>query len=449
MKYRMLTVSAITTALLSSTALAEESVNDRIAKLEQEIQLLKRQLEVKQEKETTEREKSATVEMGKKGLKITSPDKKYQLGINGFVQVDDRNYFDDEANTGRNEFIARRVRPILEVKAGDASGKIMPDFAGGTTRLMDAHIDYKFSDAVKLRAGKFKPPLGLERLQSDIDMFFIERGHASNFSPDRDLGVQMYGNLFENALEYQVGIFNGNMDNSSADTDDDDRKDYEARLFATPFTKAETIAIRGLGFGIAGSYGDRDGTTGRTILSDYRTPGQQTFFRYRTGAAASDITFADGTMWRLIPQASWYWGSFGAMVEYALSSQEVTRGTSHETLHHNGWQIAASYLLTGENASYKGGVKPNEDFNLGNGIGAWELLARIGQSDMDNDTFPTFASLTQSATEATSYGAGVAWYLSENLKLAMNYDFTQFDGGATTGDRPDEHALFTRAQFRF
>ncbi len=39
---------------------------------------------------------------------------------------------------------------------------------------------------------------------------------------------------------------------------------------------------------------------------------------------------------------------------------------------------------------------------------------------------------------------GVNWYLTQNYKWSLNYDVTSFDGGAATGDRPDERALFTR-----
>ena len=47
-------------------------------------------------------------------------------------------------------------------------------------------------------------------------------------------------------------------------------------------------------------------------------------------------------------------------------------------------------------------------------------------------------------------GAGLNWYLSENLKWMLNYENTIFDGGAkNNGDRPDEQAMFTRVQVRF
>ena len=35
------------------------------------------------------------------------------------------------------------------------------------------------------------------------------------------------------------------------------------------------------------------------------------------------------------------------------------------------------------------------------------------------------------------------------MKLSINYDMTSFEGGAATGDRADEQALFSRFAINF
>lgn len=452
-----LIITALTLSLLTGTAsnaYATETtgnVNARIAKLEEEIALLKRQLEVQDEKQKAVSEKAATVEVGKKGLAITSPDKKYGVSLRGYYQVDNRQFLNDDAGTGKDDITSRRIRPILEGKAGDASFRFMPDFAGSSTRVFDAHIDYKFADAASVRVGKFKPPVGLERLQSATDISFIERGHPTNLAPNRDYGVMLYGEFIPDTLEYQLGVFDGTSDLGNNDSDDDDKKDLVARVFAHPFRNADTIALRGFGVGIAGTLGDREGAASKPILGSYKTPGQQDFFKYRSATAAADTTFASGEQWRLYPQGYWYYGPVGVLAEYAISNQEVTRGSSSAKLKNTAWQVAASYVLTGEDANYRGGVKPLHDFDVSKGdLGAFELVGRYGETDVDDAAFPLFADSSKSASLAQSYGAGLNWYLSENVKLAFDYDFTRFDGGAAAGgDRPDEHALFQRVQFKF
>jgi phosphate-selective porin OprO/OprP len=449
---KLLLASTVLSLGLSTSALAEDSVSSRIERLEQEIKILKRQAELDKEEAVAEKSKQAKVEYGKRGFTVTSADGRGQLGLRGNTQIDGRFFLDDEGNTGKNEFIARRLRPILTGKYDDFSFRVMPDFAGGTARLFDAHVDYKFSDPFQLRFGKFKPPIGLERLQSQTDLIFIERGLATNLAPSRDFGFQAYGTLGNGLLEYQAGVFNGNPDLTSLDSDGDDKKDYVARVFAHPFKKSDVIELQGLGIGIAGSIGDREGSaaSASTNLGDYRSPGQQRVFTYRTGAAATDNTFADGTHWRLYPQGYYYYGPFGAMAEYSVTDQKVTRGAVSDTLKHTAWQTYLSYVLTGEDATYKG-VQPAQPFNLKNGgWGAFEIAGRVGGIDFDNDAFPVFANPASAVSEAFGFGLGLNWYLNERVKWQVNYDHTDFDGGAAGGaDRPDEHALFTRVQYQF
>ena len=197
--------------------------------------------------------------------------------------------------------------------------------------------------------------------------------------------------------------------------------------------------------GIAGSIGEREGNASKTILGTYKTPGQQDFFRYRAD------TYASGTHWRLYPQAYWYLGNKGILAEYAYSHEEVTRLGSSGKLDHQAWQVAGSYVLTGEDVNYKGGIKPEADFNLKKGaIGAWEVVARVGETDVDNGSFGFFADPNVAASSAFTTGGGVNWYLNENFKLLLDYEYTQFKSGDVGGkDRPDEHFLVARSQYRF
>ena len=110
-----------------------------------------------------------------------------------------------------------------------------------------------------------------------------------------------------------------------------------------------------------------------------------------------------------------------------------------------------SYVLTGEDASYRGVVKPSHPFSPGKGgWGAWELVGRYGVLEIDDRAFPVFADPAVSARRAKAWTLGVNWYLTSNLKLVVNYLDTQFEGGAAAGaDREDEKAVFSRLQVAF
>ncbi|MCI0348452.1 MAG: OprO/OprP family phosphate-selective porin, partial [Acidobacteriales bacterium] len=157
------------------------------------------------------------------------------------------------------------------------------------------------------------------------------------------------------------------------------------------------------------------------------------------------------THWRLGPQAYWYAGPFGLLAEYTVSSQELTAGAISQEIENSAWQVAISYVLTGEKASYRG-VTPAKNFNpASGGWGAFEVAARYGELDIDNDAFPVFANPAVSATKARSAGVGLNWYLNRNVKAVVNYNWSGFDGPVAAPNiaSKDEHAIFTRVQLNF
>ena len=416
--------------------------------LDQKVRILERKLEIAEENAANKAKEAPTVSASAKdGFSIQSADKSFRLRLRGYVQADGRFFLDDSEDKSIDTFTLRRVRPILEGTLGKYAGfRIMPDFGEGKTVLQDAYADVNISPLASIRAGKFKAPVGLERLQSGTDIAFIERGYPTSLLPNRDVGVQLSGGVASNALTYAVGIFNGVVDGGSADADSNDAKDVAGRLFLQPFITSDHDALTGLGFGLAGTVGDPEGTQSAPGLASYKSVGQQTFFSYRTGTNLASTVVADGNQTRVAPQAYYYVGSFGLLGEYALSSVDVKKGDKTETLDNDGWQLVASYVLTGEKASFKG-VTPFSSFDPANGTwGALEVLTRVGELNVDSNAFGDFADPKKSAETASSWGLGLNWYLNKNLKFSLDYDQTSFDGGAADGDRPDEKALFTRLQ---
>lgn len=428
------------------------------SELEQKVKVLERKQELAEEEAAKKKKESPVFKAGEKGFSFASADGDFELKLRGYLQADSRFSFDDDPEISGNfndTFLLRRVRPIFEGTLWKYYGfRIMPDFDGGTGSfsLQDAHIDFKHLKEASLRVGKFKGPVGLERLQSGTDIRFNERGLPTNLVPNRDIGVQLYGDLFGGVLSYAGGYFNGVNDRGSSGVDVTDDKEFEGRIFAHPFKNAFG-PLQGLGLGIAGTYGDKNGDSG---FSNYVSQLQTAFFRY------SDGTEASGTHYRVSPQGYYYWGPFGLLGEYVISSQELTRGGNERRLEHDSWQILGSYVLTGEDNGYKG-IKPKSKFDpFHGGWGAWELVARYGELDIDDDAFvglngsnaSRLANPQSSASKAAEWGVGLNWYLNPNLRVAANYEQTSFDGGlAGDGDavldRETENAFFTRFQISY
>jgi len=417
-----------------------------LAALDQRLRVLERNLELQEEAREAKEKTAAVVTVNDKGASLKSADGGYEVKIRGLLQGDGRFYGSDVPAGTNDTFLLRTARPIFEGTLGKWVGyRFTPEFAGDSASIVDAYADLKFSPAATVRVGKFTSPVGLERLESSSALSAVERSLASELAPNRDIGAQLQGELAGGTVGYAIGVFNGTVDGRDAvTTNPDDDFEFAGRLFFEPF-KNDANFWSGLGFGIGGSVGDTEGT-GNNFLPRYRTPGQLQFFNYLGTVAA------DGNRTRWSPQGYFYHNGFGLLAEYIESSQDLLAAdATRAKLENTAWQATVSWILTGEDASYRGLAKPASPFNPGKGgWGAWELVGRYGALDVDDDAFPLFADPGVSARSARSWTVGVNWYLSSNLKLVANYLQTSFDGGATAGaDRPDEKAVFTRLQVAF
>jgi len=428
---------------------ALEAVNVQLQHLDQQVKIVDRKLEVQQDSTQEEALTRPVVEVGPQGFFIRSKDNSYNLRIGGYMQADGRFYLSEPKPTG-SEFLIRRLRPYFEGTVGKYYDfRFMEDFGQGTTILEDAYADIHYWPEFRLRVGKFKEPVGLERLEEDRALKFVERGLPTDLVPDRDLGFNFHGDLFAQRVEYALGLFNGTADNTAtADGDNNDGKDFAARIFVHPFGDTSLEYVRQLGFGIAGTYGDERSTT---IDSSYKSTGQNVFFSYAKGVVAA------GPRYRISPQADYYWKSFGLLGEFVQNTQRLllppsTGKAAHpRTISNQAWQLAATYLLTGEDATY-GQVKPRRNFDpIGGGIGAWEVVARIDDLQIDRDVYKYgLASASTSSREAFEWALGVNWYLNPNVKMQFDYEHTGFRYGAAKGhDRPDESAVLSELQLQF
>jgi phosphate-selective porin OprO/OprP len=387
-----------------------------------------------------EKPKDAPVKVsgGSDGFVIQSGDGDYRLRIGGYLQADGRFFLGDDENAAANTFLLRRVRPVLQVTlAKRFDVYLVPDFGGGAAVIQDAYLDSKFTTAFRVRVGKFKAPFGLERSQSGSNLLFAERALATSLTPNRDVGVQVHGELADGILAYAAAVLDGAPDGTSVDADTNDGKDVAFRAFALPWKKRKGGPQIGLGIGA--TFGKQEGPA-----PTYRTPGQISFFSYATGVTAS------GSRDRISPQAYVYAGLFGLIGEYAWSKQRLLRGADRFTVRNDAWQVAVSALLTGEKAGWAA-VKPAKPFDPSKGHwGAFELAARVHALDVDDAAFTSaLADPTRSASKAEAWAVGLNWYLNRNVKYVVNFEQSRFDGGRVGGNRRNENAILFRAQVLF
>ncbi|HUQ69477.1 MAG TPA: porin [Planctomycetaceae bacterium] len=359
------------------------------------------------------------------------------------LQADGRFALDDADQQYVDSFGVRRLRAYLRGRiARRFEFYLNPDFAGGVLVLQDAYVDTVFAPAFRIRAGKSKTPFGMERLHAAPNILFMERAFPTSLVPNRDIGVQVLGDLAGGVASYMAGVSNGVPDGGSTDVDTNDGKDISGRLAVRPFSRRAGSALRGLGLAFSASAGAAG------ALPTFRTQTLlQPYFAYAAGAGPS---VADGRRSRQSPQVWYFHKQFAGWGEYVRTKTPIRRAAVSRDIAHTAWQVAASWVWTGEPATETGGgVRPRADFDFGGGHwGALQVAARYHTLAVGADATALGLAAAGSSRKAEGWTAGLRWYLTGNLSYAVNYERTVFDGNAN-GVRKAENALAFRTQVSF
>ena len=462
------------------------AIDAKIADVDQTARIAVRRVEILEEQLAAKAKEppAPSIQADDKGFALKSGDGAYTLNLRAQIQVDTRWFLNDGALSDRADtFLVRRLRPSIDGKLfGLVDYKIVPDFAGGQVVVFDAYLDAHPLPWLRLRTGKFKTPLGLERLQADNDLVFIERALTQWLTPTRDVGAALWGDIAGGIVSYSVGVYNGAVDGANPDVDVNHAKDFAGRLLIQPF-KADALGDLGsLGLHFAASTGNRGpGTptaaaaTATPQLPSFRSGGQSTIFSYLTSTTdPAGTVFAHLRQTRINPGLYYYFGPLGILGEYVQSRQEVQKGNVTATLKHQAANAMVSFVIGGK-ASYEGAT-PTNRLDLAKGtLGALEIGVRWNYLKVDDATFgntadptaPVFADEKRSVRKANGFGGALTYVPSRTVRFAVNFEQTRFTAGSsvsttttdpttmktttttTVADRKTENALFGRAQVNF
>jgi len=165
--------------------------------------------------------------------------------------IDDRDEYDaDTAGSGVGRadgtsvaFSVHKVRPYIQGTVYKPWMKYKFEFEIGplktdatnnvnNARVTDAYVEFAKFPAAILRIGQYKVPFGLQELTSDTRQEFVDRSIVnSKFAPSRDIGLMLYGNVWDKKFGYQVGLFNGSGQNNPQE---DQKQMYAARVWIDP-----------------------------------------------------------------------------------------------------------------------------------------------------------------------------------------------------------------------
>ena len=401
------------------------------------------------EKRIGELEKRKQTESGlkvefKDGLKVKSEDGNFNAHVGGRLLTHYRFVQDRPEGAGTRSspdtFFVRQAR--LEMSGDfykDYEFKVQIDFPTGATSsttgtLTDGYLGWKKYPELSLRIGQFKEPFSQEETTSTRFIDFVERSVVNRLVPARDIGLMIHGRLFEKILEYEAALYNGQ---GRAVLDGNDEKDAALRLRVTPFVSSENAVLKNLRVGVAGTIGDFDSSS-ISGLDLTTTELGITFLDATTGSI-------DGRRTRLGVELSWLCGPFGVRGEWLRRSTEVDIGANEdEEIDAEGWYLAATWLLSGEDKPLENRVVPAHPLDLGAGHwGAFELAFRIAAMEVDEDIFDLgIAPAAANSNEVQTLTFGVNWYLTRNFRVSPNVILERFDDDIDFGNGRTEDSAW-------
>ncbi len=234
----------------------------------------------------------------------------------------------------RVQFAIERELTEREVDNPDTSEK---------SAWKDVYVDGNLSDAVQLRAGKFKVPFGLDELTGISNLDFVYRSlSASYLAPARDIGVAVHGRFFDRGLNYWAGWFVHDGDHARSSMIDGADDTLAVRVTGTPLRSIPALAKTEVGGAFTVSALDNvsvdpNGLRGRTMMSQF------VFY---------EPVFVKGQRRRYEIDGDWSFGPVGARAEYThvLDSREG-QGLADQDLSDargRGWYVSGTWVLTGE-----------------------------------------------------------------------------------------------------
>jgi phosphate-selective porin OprO and OprP len=276
----------------------------------------------------------------------------------------------------------------------------------------DVYVDANISDAIQVRAGKFKIPFGLEQLIGISNLDFVYRSLSANYlAPARDTGVAVHGRFFDRGLNYWVGVFRQDGENARSSRIDGADETVAVRVTGTPFRASAALAKAEIGGAITVSSLDNlsvlpNGLRGRSVMSQF------VFY---------EPVFVKGQRRRYEIDADWSAGPVGARAEYThvLDTREG-QGLADQDLadaRARAWYVSGSWVLTGEEKERP--VEPKRR------IGAVEAAARYERVWFDSAggeepalRNPRADAILVSGEHVLSLG--INWYITRWVKLQLN-----------------------------
>jgi phosphate-selective porin OprO/OprP len=402
---------------------------------------------------------------------IASTDGRFTANFHGILQFDAGGY--DQSHLGPTSTDLRRSGPALGASAsnvdlthardlkdgddfrrarigvdgrafGDWDYKLIFDFAGSGTenagQLYEGWIQYSGLKPVHLRVGAFSPSIGLEDQASTNGMPLLERSAVEDIARgfvggDTRTAVELWGAgdhwLASAALTGRViGVLNTGTASAVAQSYGD-QLGVVGRLAGTPFRGADWLVH----VGVHGSYLiDPPNLTGPPPAGLLAAPNAEVVAFANTPELRIDGTKLINTGNIPASHASTTGLEFAVQKQNFLFQTEyeyftVNRTDVRSTPNFSGYYFEGGWVITGEPRVYNKSTAAFDapivahPFSFGGGIGAFELVARYSDMDLNYHQGDAGHAPTPTAIrggDEQNFTLGLNWYPNQFTKFMLD-----------------------------
>ena len=372
-------------------------------------------------------------------LVMASPTTKYKLWFDIRAQADGAVFFGAPAYADAigNGVQIRRARFAVKGQVDENwYGEFDMDLANGLVELKDAIIRYTGLKNWEIQAGNFKENFSIQRNTTSRYLQFIERPMVcSALTPSRHVGFNV--KYAKDWLWASAGIFGPEMTGSEEWTYmADNNKDFgynagyslTGKVVFRPLFKSENA---GLHIGLAHSFRTTLGSVATGEWGTYRASARNSTSinrkKYIDTNNLKDYEF--NHLWTV--ELAGHWG--GLRYEAAYIGDNVHYKDTKLVNNFGGWYVQAGYLLFGGKQRYDAKGAKYTRAERGKKWGDLELCARYEYCNL-NDTRKN-AKETVYGGSAEAYTVGLNWWVTNNVRFQLNYQYNNNDRYANGKDK--------------
>ncbi|MSQ05120.1 MAG: porin [Nitrosomonadaceae bacterium] len=401
-------------------------------------------------------QKSTVVKADENGLQLESADGNFKFKVGGRIHTDHSYSPGDKYTTTKSSGVRSDANDGTEIRRAridlvgtiyqDWNFKSQLDFADNAVAIKDMYVGYsglnKLGEAGgwgidHIRIGNQKQAFSQEMLQSSNDLIFMERSLMNVLNGkmiDRAIGINALAS--GKGWTTQAGLYGGSPKTST--TSRDEGYGTSARVTFSPIEEKTRL----IHFALAGNYRKPSGDgqvndTATGVQLEYETTHMTDLLPMNKTITSVESIAMLGVEGNVVH------GPVSVGGEY--TSMWISRHNK-TPYHFNAWYGEATLSLTGESRNYKKGVfmrlEPIQNFSFAQGgLGAFELVARVGGASLNNNAL--------AGGEMKTVTAGLNWYVNKNVRFMVNYDKAISANGLLIDNMKKLNTVMMRAQLAF